>query len=195
MPMARAGNQIPLGDKLYFFTSPTPATTKCLIFAHGGLLRGDGKYALPAGTTIHYYVSHGKARKTNPTLAILAENTGEQLLDLCVTGPANIENYRLRKAVGSGWSGEAFSYHDVQRTMNQNQGYAAHANGNWCPHVVSVRRRFKMMGKTILLGEIIDAVQQHNPNIVDFYYGGCRVDHSASAVKSAFMRAAVEVLR
>src|SRR5690606_24623387 len=72
MPMAAAGNQIPLGDKLYFFTSPTPATTKCLIWAHGGLLRGDGTYALPAGTTIHYYVPHGQARVTNPTRAIRA---------------------------------------------------------------------------------------------------------------------------
>ncbi len=194
MPMAPAGNQIALGEKLYFFTSPAPGTTKCLIWGHGGLLHGDGQYALPAGTTIHYYVPHGQARLSRPANGIRAGSMGDNP-GIRVAGPANIENYRLRKGVGSGWSGEAFSYHDVEQKMNDNQGYVAHVGGDWCPHVVSVRRRFRMIGKTILLGDIIDAVQQHDATIVEFYYGACRGDYSGSAVKSALIRGAIEVFR
>lgn len=32
MPMPAAGNQVALGDKLYFFASPVAGTTKCLIW-------------------------------------------------------------------------------------------------------------------------------------------------------------------
>lgn len=194
MPMPAAGNQVALGDKLYFFTSPVAGTTKCLIWGHGGLLHGDGQYALQAGTTVHYYVPHGQPRRTHPSRGIRAQVLAD-LPGHHVTGPANIENYTLRKAVGSGWSGEAFSYHDVERKMNDNRDYLTGVGGDWCPHVVSVRRRFKMIGKSITLGEIIDAVQQHDANIVEFYYGACRGDYSGSAVKSAFIRAVAEVFR
>ncbi|MFL6601287.1 MAG: putative adhesin [Steroidobacteraceae bacterium] len=194
MPMPAAGNQVALADKLYFFTSPNPTSTKCLIWAHGGLLHGDSQYALPPGTTIHYYVPHGKGRPTSPSQAIRAGNGGPDP-GYHVTGPANIENYRLCKAVGSGWPKEAFSYHDVEQKMNMNQAFVAGAGGDWCPHVVSVRRRFKMIGKSIPLGEIIDAVQQHNPQIVVFYYGACRDDFSGSAVRSALIRTMIELRR
>jgi hypothetical protein len=193
--MQHAGNQIALGDKLYFFTSPIVGTTNCLIWGHGGLLFGDGRYALPGGTTIHYYVPHGQNRTTKPSIAIGPSSAGA-LPGYHVTGPADIENYRLRKAVGSGWSGEAFSYHDVAAMMSENQDYMRVVGGNWCPHVVSVRRRFKMIGKTIQLGEIIDAVQHHDANIVGFYYGACRADHTrgvGGAVKSALIRGVIEV--
>ena len=195
MPMAAAGNQIALGEKLYFFTSPVPGTTKCLIWGHGGLLHGDGMYALAAGSTIHYYVPHGQALVSNPTRGIAGPTLGQAGPGYTVAGPANIENYTLRKGVGSGWQGDAFSYHDVEQQMNSNSDYVTHVGGDWCPHVVSVRRRFKMLGKTLSLGEIIDEVQRHDPAIVEFYYGACRGDYSGSEFKSAAIRAAVAVFR
>jgi len=79
--------------------------------------------------------------------------------------------------------------------MNDNNDYVTHVGGDWCPHVVSVRRRFKMLGKTIQLGEIIDAVQAHNPQIVEFYYGACRNDYSGNRALSGLIRGAVEVFR
>lgn len=193
MPMAAAGNQVPLGDKLYFFTSPV-ATDKCLIWGHGGLLHGDGMYNLPEGLTIHYYVPHGQPRVSNPTMGIRAGTLGQEP-GHHTAGPAAIPNYTLRKGVGSGWSGEAFSYHDIERKMNDNGDYVNGVGGDWCPHVVSVRRRFKLIGKSINLGEIIDAVIAHDPNITQFYYGACRGDYSGSRIKSGLIRAAVEVLR
>ena len=192
MPMAQAGNQIPLDDKLYFFTSPIPGTTKCLIWAHGALLHGDGQYALATGTKIHYYVPHGQKRQTNPTRAIRAGVLGDDP-GITVTGPANIENYRLAKAVGSGWSSTAFSYHDVEQKMNDNGGFVTHVGGDWCPHVVTVRRRFQFIGKSILLGDVIDAVQGYDATIVEFYYGACRGDYSGSTVMSAWARTKLEI--
>lgn len=194
MPMTTAGNQIALGEKLYFFTSPINNTTSCLIWGHGGLLHGDGSYQLPANTTIHYYVPHGQVRISNPTLGIRGSQLGQNPVGH-ITGPVAIENYRLRKGVGSGFSSQHFSYHDVEQAMVDNQQYAQVVGGGWCPHVVSVRRRFYFKGKTVQLGDVINLVQQHDPNIVDFYYGACRGDRSGDQLTSICVRGLIEAFK
>jgi hypothetical protein len=198
--MPRAGNQIELSPKLYFFNSPVANTTKCLIWAHSGLLHGDGTYPLAAGLRMRYYVRPGDVREVSPAAGIQAGNAAihARYTD---AGPMAIPNYTLTKALGSGLN-EAFSYHDVQRNMNTNAGAVgaerARRGGQpaideWCPHVVSVRRRFRCLGKTVQLGEVIDAVLAHNDAITDFYLGGCRGDLSRRPVRSFLTRAAIEV--
>jgi len=190
-PVAR----VALGEKLYFFQSPAANMRQCLIWGHGGLLHGDGPYPLPSGVTVRYFVPHGQPHNTNPGHIIGGPNVGEMatLTNLCVTGPANIEDYTLRKGIGASGGIPAFSYHDVQDRMKDNRDLLAHRAASWCPHVVSVRRRFQFIGKTIRLGEIIDAVLAMDPIIDEFIYAPCRGDLSAHPWKSAAKRTRVEL--
>jgi len=192
MPMQVAANQIALGEKLYLFTSPRANTTSCLIWGHGGLLFGDGTYNLPAGVTLDFYVAAGEIHETQPGKAIRGPQLGKDVLASArLTGPAVISNYRMRKALGKGFEPYFVSYADVQKHMNASHAFVQNANGTWCPHVVSIRRRLNLHGKSMLLGEIIDAVLAHDPQITTFYYGGCRGDYSQKPIRSALLRARI----
>lgn len=195
MPMQKAGNQIALGEQLYFFTSPAPGTTTCLIWGHGGHLAGDGQYDVPSGVTVHFYTDHGQNRQSNPTDAILAGTNGQDA-KISVAGPAKIPNYTVRKAVGKGWGNDemTISYHDIERLMRTNQSSLAYG-GKWCPHVVTVRRRLKLGGKTMQVGAIIDAVRAHDANITDFYYGGCRAEYGDKPALSLIIRAGIQLFK
>ena len=196
MPMVAAGNQTPLGEKLYFFTSPMQSTTTCLIWAHGGLFHGDGQFVIPNGVNVQFYVDHGTTRKTAPSLAIQAPTFGQNVKASCtLTGPAQMPNYRLRKALGQGFDTDPVCYNQVEQMMAQNQVYAVQSQNDWCPHVVSVRRRLGIQGKTITVGEVITEVIKHDHSINTFIYGGCRSDYSSSKLLSRFIKIAVQVAR
>src|SRR4051812_32202062 len=93
-------NQVPLGEKLYFFESPVATETRCLILAHGALLNGDGWYDLDPGVKIYYFVPHGQNRQVNTHIAL--EGPGHPTPDpptLLSKGPKRIRNYRLWKVL------------------------------------------------------------------------------------------------
>lgn len=185
-PVAR----ISLGEKLHLFRSPVANTTQCLIWGHGGLLYGDGTYGLPVGVTIRYFVDHGQPHTTGPALISGGPSVQQAraLAQFRDTGPTVIRNYRLRKGVGNSGGMPAFAYHDVQDCMKTSGDLFAMGGRSWCPHVVSVRRRFQFIGKTIQLGEIIDTVLQQDPAIDEFIYAPCRNDLSAHPWQSAAKR-------
>jgi hypothetical protein len=177
--MTLAANQQDVGDKLSFFRSPTAGNTKCLVWAHGGLLHGDGQFTTPVA--IRFSVAHGEAFSSNPTRAILYDHSSD---NLAVAAGQACQDYSLGKAVGDHWKGEHVSYHDVARLMQT----AADANSNWSPHVVVVRRRFRCLGRVIKLSKLIEQVMAHEATIDTFYCACCRGDHSNARVKSFFVR-------
>ena len=195
MPMLKGNNQVALGDHLYFFSSPQTGNTDCLIWAHGGLLHGNGNYNLANGLTLEFYVDHGQVRRTGIVSAMKGPVGGERvLMSATVQGPAAVENYTLRKAVGSGWKKAMFTYRDVTDAMGDSHDYLLNAGGSWCPNIVMPRRRM-LKGKTISLGEVIDAVTQQYNHITKFIYGGCRSDYSQDFILSSLIRARIALYK
>lgn len=191
MPMTPAGNQINLrNQKLAFFTSQQPHCDTCMILSHGRLLFGDGTYNLPPNVTLAFYVQHGATRRSNARRIVMGPAGGGAPVAQA-TGPVAIPNYTLRKAAGSGLPAEYLTYSEIQNVMQDNYDRA----NAWSPHVVSVRRRMQGLGKTIQIGQVIDAVIAHDPAITKFHFGGCRADASDQPFISALIRAAVAVFK
>jgi hypothetical protein len=161
MPMPPAANQHAIGEQLYFFQSPHATDTRCLIIAHGGQLRGDDKFDLPAGITAKFFVEHGEALESNVTQLVMG------VPQLTVAG--RCEDYSLAKFLGT--HGGDKSYTELHAIMTVRFG----AHPNLCPHIVSVRNRsiFKA-GKIIKLSEAIRLVTAFKPAINEFWVGGCR---------------------
>jgi hypothetical protein len=175
-------NRVALGEKLYFFESPTPAENRCFIWAHGAWLSGDGWFDLENGLSVHYYVAFGENRKTGTRQAIAGPtHTTPQLPPYVYSGPIELRNYTLWKVLDN--SDATGDYDTVKDAMKYNQLLVSY---HWTPHVVTVRRR--LAGKSIQLGDVIGSVRGSYPGITEFYYGCCRGDYSEREIVSALGR-------
>jgi hypothetical protein len=189
MPMNQATGQEEVGEKLYFFRSTKPGETRCLVFAHGGHLYGDGDFALPGNITLHFMQrQHGKALTTNPFQAmfLLGKPRAESLETL--TASSRVTDYSLGKGVGSHWKGNTISYQEIRQKMNGQVGM-----GNaWTPHIVTVRRRFRGLGRLVKLSEVVPAITAHEPTVNEFFIAACRGEKLSKgvmgAIKTAFIR-------
>lgn len=182
--MDHASNQEAIGEKLFFFRSFKENQRSCLIFAHGGHLHGDGTFQVPSSTTLKFYQKeHGKAVVTNPWRAITGTPSESQMET--VKGGILIPNYSLGKGVGSHWEGDTITYKQLEeRQRSQGGDRLAH----WAPHIVTVRRRFRCLGRLITLADTIPAILKHEPSITTIYICACRGDHTSSRFKSFLAR-------
>lgn len=198
MPWPHAFNQTALNDFLYQLESPIPHTTACLILCHGRSLAGlpphIGRYELPPGVTVHYWVPHGERHISSPFEDIagsarithrefhelLQANSptfdGQRLRHptLSITGPATIENYLLDK---QGSSSEPHTQHysyEVLCLMMGAVGLFENRLRPQCPHVVTLRRRSALADVNITLGAVISEVRRRQPMMREFYFNGCR---------------------
>jgi len=186
MSMPHAANQVALGEKLYLFTSPRANSPDCLIYGHGGLLHGDGAFKLMDGLSLAYFVGAGDANEIEMKDMIGPDakcNPGRT-----IKGEAWIDNYTMAKGVGSGSSApEPMTYESIAALMRKQVN-----NSSWCPHVVSIRRRW-IKGKMIQLSEIVETVHNHNANITHFVYGACRGDKTAEYFASMMIRLGTKI--
>lgn len=207
---------VELGEKLYFFRSSTPEVDQCLIWGHAGLLWGHRQYMIPSGVRLYFFTAPGKRVDSEPGRMIrsgwMQESGTTNRLHVPQRHPSSVvPDYILTKAIGSGFAGtrtvagrvekSKYGYDSIRKDM----GYNAMAQrsapplerpfneakpGDWSPHVVSVRRRWKE-GKSVQLSEVITAVCAHDDSVRRFYFGGCRGDASGSYLMSAFVKAGI----
>ena len=190
MPMDKAANQEEVGEKLYFFRSPKAGETRCLVFAHAGHLYGDGDFALPDGLTLHFMQKeHGKALSTNPYQAMFNLGRPKAASVETLAGPTRVTDYSLGKGVGSHWEKKTtISYTEICEKMSRQVGMGS----AWTPHIVTVRRRFRGLGRLVKLSALVPAVKAHEQAINEFFIAACRGDKLSrgigGAIKSAFVR-------
>jgi hypothetical protein len=181
-------NKVPIGEKLYFFESPTPAENRCFIWAHGAWLYGDGWFDLEDGLTVHYYVAFGENRKTGTREAIAGPtHATPQLPQYVYSGPIELRNYTLWKILDHGEATGDYGRVITEMQLNQSGANKSH----WTPHVVTVRRR--LSGKSTNFGELIKEVRRNYPGITEFYYGCCRGNYSEREIVSALGRMYIAV--
>ena len=187
--MDLAGNQHAVGEKLYFFKSSKPAEGRCLVFAHGGHLWGDAKdFALPGGITLSFnQKTDGKALTTSPRTAMLNKPSLGSMETF--EGPTRVKDYSLGKGVGSHSDEKTtVTYEGIEKLMQGQMNQAS----SWSPHIVTVRRRFKGLGRLVSLGDLVTqvsafALQQQVP-ISHFYIAACRGDASGRRLVSTLAR-------
>src|SRR5262249_47399421 len=142
-----------IGEKLYFFRSEQAGETKCLVWAHGGHLYGDGTFNLLSNINLHFLQrEHGKSLTSNPWMTMFAGGKPRAETLESFRGPRQVTNYSLGKGVGSHWKGDTISYQQIREKMTAQ--LRLH-NGQWCPHIVIVRRRFRGLGRLITLHELV----------------------------------------
>jgi hypothetical protein len=186
MPMTKAGNQEEIGEKLYFFRSARAGEHRCLVFAHGGHLHGDGDFGLPAGITLSFNQKEdGKALTSNPYMEMFLNGEPREGRIETFAGPVRLKNYSLGKGVGSHWKDKntTVSYEQIEENMGKQIGL-----GNWTPHIVTVRRRFRGLGRLTTLSDLVPAVLLHAPAITRFYIAACRGDASKKRFLSFLAR-------
>ena len=175
--MTQVEAQVDFHDKLTWIPSPIEST-RCLIIAHGGKLRGDGTFTVPANVTIRFAVSHGSSLPTSANTAL-----GTQTFKHKYTSGADCVDYSLAKFVGHPNT-------DTYITLRNAQTNRLELKPNDCPHIVSIRHRsfINAHSKLINLSEVVAAVRQYQPTIDTFLVNACRVEENGIL---ALMKAAV----
>lgn len=188
-------NQEKIGDYLYFFRSPVAGCSHCLLFGHAGWVpRLGDKFVIPAGVTLNFRSWHGSPNTSNPTREILDnrpryDRYERRMIDKPKAAAmliANHEkktfrvgesccNYIIVKGVGKHWdkkNPDDSSYTRLAELVGMTADTGAPV------HFVSVRnRRFSNAKKFQLLGDVINLVKKHEPQITTFVMAGCRGVH------------------
>ena len=105
MAMTAAGNQVKLGEGMYFFKSPKKNGTvkDCLLLGHGGYFIVNGEYAVPTGFSVYFYVEHGRPLNIGQESLIRGPAAGiSTKTSQTVVGPNSTYNYSMGKSQGSG---------------------------------------------------------------------------------------------
>ncbi len=161
--MTQVEGQVDFHDKLTWIPSPVEST-RCLIIAHGGKLRGDGKFKVPADVEIRFAVGHGGYLPTSANTAL-----NSQAFPHRFTAGEDCQDYSLAKFVGHPST-------DSYITLRNAQWGRLHLKPDNCPHIVSIRHRAFLKGysKLITLSEVVEAVRQYRPQIDIFLVNACR---------------------
>ncbi len=156
--------------------------------AHGGYTLGTGKFTVPGGVSVHFYVRHGDTAN-DPQAAI---HVGTKLQNRLVgetVGPGQqCYNYGLSKVLGHGASGLSMggesNYYSVLVDMMEMAGPQADRGGrNWAPNVVTVRNRM-LQSSSVTLESLVTQVKAGYPGITDFYVLACRAVFTSATMFS-----------
>ena len=163
--MTRVDGQVDFHDKLTWIPSPI-ASTRCLIMAHGGKLKGDGTFTVPPDVTISFAVAHGRKVSTSANTAV-----GTQSFDHEYAAGTKCVDYSLAKYLGHPGVDNYITVRNAQ--INRVVMYP-----HDCPHIVSIRHRAFLKGysKLIHLSEVVTAVRAHDSSIDTFLVNACRVE-------------------
>ncbi len=188
-------NQEQIGDYLYFFRSPVKNCSHCLIFGHAGWVpRLGDKFTIPSGLTLNFRSRHGMPNISNPTREILYprasfngyDQVGQQAPKAALMpidehdkrtyrGGESCYNYVIVKGLGKHWDKKNpndSSYTWVAKKVGQS------ADTGTPVHFVSIRNRCFLKAKKFqLLGDVINLVKAHEPQITEFMMAGCRGVH------------------
>ena len=187
----RAVNQTEIGDQLYFFRSERrnaaghadPDMANCLVMAHAGHSLEDnslkgvddfGRFVVPAGVTVHFYVPHGDTANNPSVQTHIHENRHVVSEDIAAGGKCF--NYRLSKVLGHGADTAEEMPRDynmrVQEFMVGGAGGVQNAR-SWAPNVVTVRNRL-LSSSSITLQDLITQVRRVHPSMSHFHMLACR---------------------
>ena len=190
MAMVRAGNATDL-RKLYFMESFVPASTDCLVMAHGGATMPLPMFRVPATVTVHFYTAIGEAFTNSNIRRVVqrphAEMTqGRPAVLLTIPPGGDCTDYTLSKVLGRHETGARTFNSDVHTSYGevadwmQQAATRGGALAMWTPHIAVVRNRSRVMGgSSIKLSDLIERVRAHNGTITAFYVAACRVEFSA----------------
>jgi hypothetical protein len=178
MAMKHSGNQVRLGDKMYFFQSPKEGdVADCLLLGHGAYYSGEGMCAIGSGYSVTYYCKHTEDQvKFNQGLLIMGPKGGGYSATETQVGACETYNYYLGKSQGK-HSNAQEEYRMNYEKIAEIQ--AKRATDAYCPHVVTISNHNMRKGRVLTLREVIEEVCRHDRNIRNIHYGGCRkvIDH------------------
>jgi hypothetical protein len=176
MARQRAAGQVELGDYLFFFESPAGAAmADCYLVGHGGHV-AERRFHVPDRTTVHFYTKYGSSEiRYDGPIGSYGKRPGGNA-DTRTAG-SHITDLVLGKALGThcpvqGKGGGAEYYLEIRQQMTT---VSVGQGPNWLPHYACVRnRRFPFADTYLWLSNVIQLVQAHNPNVVNFYIAACR---------------------
>jgi hypothetical protein len=180
MARAKAGNQWELGSYVYFFESPAPGMTDCLITAHGGHVAGR-QFNLPPGVKVFYSTDYNKTINFDqgPIRTPLSGAPRQTDPAWTFTGPGKVADQLLGKSLGTHWLAAhqrdgAQYYLFIEAKMRLLLNFPG-TGPNWVPHFVSIRnRKFAGSASYVWLSNVIELVKQNFPTVVNFYPAACR---------------------
>jgi hypothetical protein len=188
-------DQEQIGDYLYFFRSPDKDCSHCLIFGHAGWVpRLGDKFTIPSGLTLNFRSWHTSPNRSSPTREILDPRASSDWYDKAVQkapkaarmlidehdkrtfrGGESCYNYVIVKGLGKHWNKKNpndSSYTTVAKLVGLSARIGTPV------HFVSIRNRCFLKAKKFqLLGDVINLVRAHEPQITEFMMAGCRGVH------------------
>ena len=192
MPMQLSSNTHAIGEHAYLIESPAANVSDCLVIAHGASVGGQ-TFDVPPGKVVQFFVAdrvsnqaYGPADLVK-TAAIRMNNFGHVLGKpegekdrrarnaLVFAAGATCQDYVLGKMLGDHFRASQTTYLEMRRTLDQDVAtLPPGANGNWVPHVVTVRNR-KSTHQYIWLSALIRDLVNFNAALTTFYCANCRI--------------------
>lgn len=184
----------PLGSYFYLFKSTTNSSD-CLISAHGGYIRENRTFKVPAGIKIVFYGEHGAAL-LDPGISNIAKKLSSARPVEIVKGGDECRNYLLSKYQGAhaGESGTDVveTYEQVARTVDtrdyqrtakfqntikadpESQGAVLRElMADWGGSILTVRNRWNVF-LGMPLSDAVKAATKEMPSLKTFHCIFCR---------------------
>lgn len=185
----------PIGGGYFYLFKSTTNSTDCLISAHGGYIRENRTFTVPAGVKIVFYGQHGAALNDPGILAITAQLSRARPVEI-VGGGEKCLNYLLSKYQGAhaGKSGKevvetylqvaaAVELRDVKRTETFENLLAADPTAqaatlkelmaDWGGSILTVRNRWNVF-LGMPLKDAVNAALKEMPSLRVFHCIFCR---------------------
>jgi hypothetical protein len=190
--MQLSSNTHAIGEHAYLIESPAANVNDCLVIAHGASV-GSQTFIVPPGKVVQFFVPD---RVTNlasspadmvKNAALCMNNFGDVLgrpegekdkrarKALVFANQAKCQDYVLGKMLGDHFTAGQTTYVEMRQTLDRDVAtLPPGANGNWVPHVVTVRNR-KSTHQYIWLSALIRDLLNFNPALTTFYCANCRI--------------------
>lgn len=172
-----ATNQVALGSNVYFFQSPDPGATDCIIMAHGAMISGNN-FRVPANVTVMYEADAGQSvinhhGPIRTRLQLAAAPTIDRRNRY--TAGNRCPDQILGKTMGKHWDDPATRDSVQYYTFIEEAMRIGHGLRNWAPHFISIRNRKGPFSKEFVwLSEVVRLVTEYDDSVRQFYSYGCR---------------------